>query len=195
MAIVQISKIQQRRGLDQDLPSLASGEFGWSIDTRRLYIGNGTLDEGAPALGRTEVLTEISLFTLTNGLSANIEILQGNVTVLEGNITTINSQISALEAASINSISTSLPSSSSGTITSTTANNAIISYTLTQGSKQRTGTIKLARYSSTVSYDEEYDETATTDLVFTMDANTTQANLKYTTTTGTDMLYRITALN
>jgi hypothetical protein len=174
---------------------LASGELGWSIDTRRLYIGNGTLDEGAPTLGRTEILTEVSLFTVTGDLAANIEILQGNVTVLEGNITTINSQIASLQAASTSSTPASLPSSSSGTITSTTANNAIISYTLTQGSKQRTGSIKLARYNSTVAYDEEYDETATTDVVFTIDANSTQANLKYTTTTGTDMLYRITTLN
>jgi hypothetical protein len=42
MAIVQISRIQHRRGLQQDLPQLASGELGWSIDERRLYIGNGT---------------------------------------------------------------------------------------------------------------------------------------------------------
>jgi hypothetical protein len=60
MAIVQISRIQIRRGLKQDLPNLASGEFGWSIDTRQLYIGNGTLIEGAPLVGRTEILTEFS---------------------------------------------------------------------------------------------------------------------------------------
>lgn len=62
MAIVQISQIQVRRGLDQDVPNLASGEFGWSIDKRKLYIGNGTLDEGAPIEGRTEILTEKSNF-------------------------------------------------------------------------------------------------------------------------------------
>jgi hypothetical protein len=62
MAIVQISRIQVRRGLDSDVPQLASGELGWSIDKRRLYIGNGTLVEGAPIEGRTEVLTEQSNF-------------------------------------------------------------------------------------------------------------------------------------
>lgn len=57
MAVIQISKIQVRRGLQENLPQLASGEFGWSIDQQRLYIGNGTLSEGAPTTGNTELLT------------------------------------------------------------------------------------------------------------------------------------------
>ena len=60
MAIVSISRIQHRRGLQQDLPSLASAELGWSIDEQRLFIGNGSLPEGAPQLGNTEILTEHS---------------------------------------------------------------------------------------------------------------------------------------
>ncbi|MCX7592433.1 MAG: hypothetical protein N2235_01485 [Fischerella sp.] len=60
MAIVQISSIQHRRGLQQDLPQLASGELGWALDSRRLYIGNGTPEEGAPVVGNTEILTEFS---------------------------------------------------------------------------------------------------------------------------------------
>jgi len=59
--IVQVSRITQRKGLEEDLPQpLASAEFGWAIDQRRLYIGNGTLAEGAPVVGNTEVLTEFS---------------------------------------------------------------------------------------------------------------------------------------
>lgn len=61
MAIVQISRITARKGLQEDLPQpLAGAELGWSIDTRQLYIGNGTTEEGAPALGNTEILTEYS---------------------------------------------------------------------------------------------------------------------------------------
>lgn len=60
MAVVQISKIQARRGLQQDLPQLSSAELGWSLDTRRLFIGNGTEEEGAPSEGVTEILTEHS---------------------------------------------------------------------------------------------------------------------------------------
>ena len=36
MAIVQISRIQHRQGLAENLPQLAGGEFGWSLDTRQL---------------------------------------------------------------------------------------------------------------------------------------------------------------
>ena len=60
MAIIQISRIQHRRGSHTDLPQLASAELGWSIDTRQLYIGNGTTDEGAPTVGNTEILTQYS---------------------------------------------------------------------------------------------------------------------------------------
>lgn len=60
MAIVQISRITNRKGLQIDLPQLAGAELGWSIDERRLFIGNGTLQEGAPVIGNTEILTEFS---------------------------------------------------------------------------------------------------------------------------------------
>lgn len=68
MAIVQISRIQHRRGLQQDLPQLASGELGWSIDERRLYIGNGTIEEGAPTEGVTEIVTAPNLLDITSEL-------------------------------------------------------------------------------------------------------------------------------
>lgn len=60
MAIVQISKIQIRRGLANQgtgLPQLASGEMAWSLDTQELWIGNGAVSEGAPAVGNTKILT------------------------------------------------------------------------------------------------------------------------------------------
>jgi len=55
--IVQISRIQHRRGKNTDLPQLAAGELGWSIDEQKLYIGNGTVADGAPAVGNTEIMT------------------------------------------------------------------------------------------------------------------------------------------
>ena len=67
MAIVQISQITNRKGLDINLPQLAGAELGWSVDTRQLYIGNGTLEEGAPVIGNTEILTEFSdILNFTN---------------------------------------------------------------------------------------------------------------------------------
>ena len=44
MAVVQISRIQVRRGRINSgtgLPQLASGEMAWAIDSQELYIGNG----------------------------------------------------------------------------------------------------------------------------------------------------------
>ena len=57
MPIVQISRIQHRRGRSTDLPQLAAGELGWVIDEQKLFIGNGTVADGAPAIGNTEILT------------------------------------------------------------------------------------------------------------------------------------------
>lgn len=61
MAVVQISKIQHRRGRKNSgssIPQLSSGEIGWAIDTQELYIGNGSVAEGAPYVGNTKILTE-----------------------------------------------------------------------------------------------------------------------------------------
>lgn len=86
MAVVQISQVKHRRGLEENLPQLASAELGWSINTRRLYIGNGTLAEGAVEVGNTEIITAVSLneyltlsainpitMTLTSGASTQIK--------------------------------------------------------------------------------------------------------------------------
>ena len=71
MAVVQISKIQIRRGQEKQgsgLPQLASGELGWAIDTQALYVGNGSVAEGAPNVGNTKIITEHDdLFTLADG--------------------------------------------------------------------------------------------------------------------------------
>jgi hypothetical protein len=74
MAVVQISQIKHRHGVQSDLPQLATAELGWSVDTRKLYIGNGTLAEGAPEIGNTEILTEYSnlpgVTVYTQGISS-----------------------------------------------------------------------------------------------------------------------------
>ena len=54
MAIIQISRIQQRSGNLVDLPQLDDAEFGWATDTKRLFIGKSTPDENI------EVLTSYS---------------------------------------------------------------------------------------------------------------------------------------
>ena len=64
MAVVQISRIQVRRGKENSgsgLPQLASGEMAWSIDSQNLWIGNGSVAEGAPFVGNTKILTQNDL--------------------------------------------------------------------------------------------------------------------------------------
>jgi hypothetical protein len=161
MAIVQISKIQQRRGLQQDLPQLASAELGWSVDAQKLYIGNGTLEEGAPDLGLTEILTE-------NSVPEIIAQLQTTVPV---------------------KVTTAVAGSSSGTIAGINANTTTVSYSLYQGANQRTGIIKAAHNGPTVTYEEDYTETATTDITFSMTANISYLSLNYSTSTASTITY------
>lgn len=61
MAVIQISKIQHRRGLKNNnvgIPQLSAAELAWAVDTQELYIGNGSVSEGAPYVGNTKILTE-----------------------------------------------------------------------------------------------------------------------------------------
>lgn len=196
MAVIQISRIQHRRGLESDLPNLASAELGWSVDTRKLYIGNGTTEEGAPSLGRTEILTQYSILDFESSFTANIATLQGNVVVLEGNIVALDNRVTVLENAVTNTTTVALLGSvvSPATITNTSANNAVITYTMDQGSVQRTGSIRVARVASGVSYEEDYTETSATDIVFSMNANVSHTNLNYTSSTAANLTYRITSL-
>ena len=190
MAILQISKIQHRRGLQQDLPQLASAELGWSIDSRRLYIGNGSVTEGAPTEGITEVLTEFSILNFTAGFASNIAVLEVRVDNLDNRVT-------VLESGTITAQQMSLPGPGSGTIVAFTANNATITYTCTQGTSQRTGLIRASRLDSTAtsSYDDEYTEKDTSDLILSVLANTSHMILNYSTITTTSFLYQLTHLS
>jgi len=77
VAVVQISRIQVRRGqknTGSGLPQLASGELGWAIDTRELYIGNGAVSEGSPAVGNTKILTAYDdLFSLADSYTYSVD--------------------------------------------------------------------------------------------------------------------------
>jgi hypothetical protein len=74
MAVVQISRIQLRRGRANEtpIPQLASGELAWAIDTQELWIGSGSVGEGAPAVDNIKVLTDADnlldygIYTYTN---------------------------------------------------------------------------------------------------------------------------------
>jgi hypothetical protein len=88
MAVVQISRIQIRRGQANQgtgFPQLASGELGWAIDTQQLYIGNGAVSEGSPSVGNTRVLTQTDLSGTSNLLQQLQHIYKVNdVSVVTG---------------------------------------------------------------------------------------------------------------
>jgi len=72
MAVYQISRIQVRRGQSLQgtgIPQLASGEMAWAVDTQELYIGNGSVSEGAPFVGNTRLLSVNDISTYGNILS------------------------------------------------------------------------------------------------------------------------------
>lgn len=75
MAIVQISKLQQRSGNLVDLPQLDEAEFGWASDAKKLYIGKETPVENI------EVLTSYSTisFSQIDGSVGNLNIVQGDL--------------------------------------------------------------------------------------------------------------------
>ena len=70
MAVIQISRIQIRRGQKNQgsgIPQLAGGELGWAMDSQEMFVGNGSVSEGAPLVGNTKVLTEHdNLFALAD---------------------------------------------------------------------------------------------------------------------------------
>ena len=80
MAIVQISKIQQRSGNIVDLPQLDEAEFGFASDAKRLFIGKVSPNENI------EVLTSYSniSFSQIAGAVGNLDI--SAVSVSDGQV-------------------------------------------------------------------------------------------------------------
>jgi hypothetical protein len=167
MAVIQISKIQVRRGLQENLPQLASGELGWSIDERRLFIGNGTLTEGAPEVGVTEILTEYSNVALGSGSSTTAANLLVKTETLIDNTTA------------------SLANVSIATITS-----RIVDYNIIRGTNTRVGSIKVTNLAGSPVIQDDYTETADLGVTLTFVADSSNVTLQYTTTnTGSNATF------
>lgn len=81
MAILQISRIQLRRGLKENLPQLSGAEMGWAVDTRELYIGNSSSSASPLPSDKTRILTELDL----QGQSFFL----GNITLLSGAVSSV----------------------------------------------------------------------------------------------------------
>lgn len=178
MAVIQISKIQVRRGLQENLPQLASGEIGWSVDEQRLYIGNGALSEGAPSLGRTEILTEVSD---VRARADYANVLTG-IANLEANITSISSEVDALQ--SLISINTAeLPADTSGTIANISISSlgATIDYNLSRDARTRTGSIKVTQFNGNAVFTDEFVESEDIGIVLDFTASGNLAVMSYVT--------------
>ena len=171
MAVVQISQIKHRRGVAENLPQLASAELGWAVDSQQLYIGNGTLSEGAPAVGNTRILTENDLPfanntvivapTLTNNTSANANI--------GGNLLFAN-----------------------------TSPSVVVNYSIQRGNSYKTGQLKIAHFNSAVAYEDTFVETANIGVVLSVNMYSNVAAVQYTTSnTGIDanMKYSFTSVS
>lgn len=184
MAVIQISKIQVRRGLGEDLPSLASGEMGWSIDERRLFIGNGTLSEGAPDIGNTEILT---IYSPIGAALSNVVIIENqvnglaaNIAALQANSTTILSSVTLNDYNNIASNANVFIGSTTGTL----------EYRIARGTDYRVGMVKIAQTGDNLVYEEDYTETADVGVQLSFVPFGETIAVRYTTTsTSSDAVF------
>jgi len=175
MAVIQVSLIQVRSGLNENLPTLATGEFGWSVDTQQLYIGNGTAAEGSPLPGQvTEILTQYSAGNFNYSISA----LEANVANLQANVTTLQSEIGDFSVI----LADAQASIANTTVQLASLKTNTIDYNIVRGTAVRVGSIKVATYNGTVVYEDDYSETASTGINLSFTTTTTTANLAYTST-------------
>ena len=161
MAVIQISKIQVRRGLQENLPQLASGELGWSLDERRLWIGNGTLAEGAPSTGVTEILTQYSNIVLSSTTSSSTS---GNLSFTSATL---------------------VDNTTGGTVANLYINNTqsrIIDYNIVRGANTRVGTMRVTNFSGNAVIENNYTETTNIGVTLEFTANGANAQMIYTTT-------------
>jgi hypothetical protein len=184
MAVLEVAKIQVRSGLYEDLPALDTGEFGWCVDTQQLFIGKGTLAEGAPETGVTEILTEYTVASIINSFNS----LNANVANIAANISSITSQIGNLVPVSITL------SSNQSTIANVTAvaieayGARDLNYRIVMNAHVRSGTISVVqRQGNLITFSDDYVESGDTGvkLYFTGNTSTQTAVLGYTSTATT----------
>lgn len=171
MAIVQISQIKHRRGVEENLPQLASAELGWAIDSQQLYIGNGTLAEGAPEVGNTRILTEKDL------PFANNTVIVAPTLV---NNTTSNSNIGG------------------SLLFSNAYPTVLVNYSIQRGTNYKSGQLRIAQFNSARAYSDTFVETANIGVTLSVNMFSNVAAVQYrTTNTGinANMKYSFTTVS
>jgi hypothetical protein len=186
MAVITVSKIQVRSGLQEDLPALDTGEFGWCVDSQRLFVGKGTLAEGAPVTGVTEILTEYS----SGLIGISIAQLEANVAILGSAVANLIAISGNLQATTVRVFDNQSSITNIANVIINSMSSQIINYNITRDTSNRIGTIRVTNYSgTTIAFEDNYSETAATGvtLYFTGNIITGNAVLGYTTTsTGID---------
>jgi hypothetical protein len=79
MPIVQISQLQHRTGLLDELPQLAIGELGFSVDSRQLFIGNDS--NLHPELASPNEPNNTEILTRNPNCFLDLSQLTGNVDI------------------------------------------------------------------------------------------------------------------
>lgn len=158
----EISRMQQRRGLQVDLSGIVlnSGEIGWAADERRVYVGNRTT-ENAPVDENVEILTEYSTIS-----ASNID------------------KVFTVESLSVLGVDTTF-----ATYDSTTDDTLIIDYKITQGAVKRTGVLRVISDGTLVSYTDDYIEVGgTTTVALKAIMSGTDIQVQYNATAATAIL-------
>lgn len=172
MAIVQISKIQQRTGNIVDLPQLDNAELGWASDARQLFIGN---DNNITGVENVEVLTSYSTidFDQLNGSYGNLDIDGANIT--NGQVLTYDGNNWTNRGGSIGGLITL------GDVSNVKINGGAIGYVLeTDGTGNLAWTPKGTLYTQIIALSNE------TPIVMTVANTTPYTNDTLITITGAD---------
>jgi hypothetical protein len=184
MAVLEVAKIQVRSGLYEDLPALDTGEFGWCVDTQQLFIGKGTLAEGAPETGVTEIITEYTVASIINSFNS----LNANVANIAAVAAAITSQIGNLVPVSV-TLSTTQSTLANVTAVAIEAYGARdLNYRIVMNTHVRSGTISVVHTDGNlITFSDDYVESGDTgvELYFTGNASTQTAVLGYTSTAAT----------
>jgi len=216
MADTRISKIQIRQGNFADLPLLDAGELGYATDQHRLFIGNTVIEIGAGD-GTTDVFyVPILLSDPTTIVAVFLDGVQVNTSDYSAVGTTLtfatpptlgtaitakyNSEIEISRFSATVPVSSSLSANGNLAETgfsmdTTEADVVIMDYTLKTANGLRIGQLRFGTdtVNATTAIDDNYTETGTVDIVFSVDISTTdrlkllytdndnlQSNFKYT---------------
>jgi len=181
MAVIQISKIQVRRGLQEELPQLAAGELGYSTDQRRVWIGNGVLGEPdyAPEIGNTEILT---IYSPVGAALSNIAVMEANIADLRSDVTELQAIIGTAST-HIWLANLSVTPQTAFTISGTRP--TTVEYRIKRDTKDRTGIITLTTEAGNVFIQDEFIESSATDINLSATLSSGNVVIKYASSSST----------